>query len=180
MAYLKQNGKFRIFVVDDEEIISSTIAAILRLNGYEAAAFTVPLEALAASHAHVPDLLVADIVMPVLSGVDLAMQLQAFHPGCRVLLFSGEWTAADFPDLAHGGKCGFEMIPKPVHPNELLKKVQEMLSSIPSVPSDGEDQAQTRLAKNMKETIAAVRADIAASTARKQPARRRTPRDRER
>lgn len=179
MGYLKQKRKFRIFVVDDEEIISSTIAAILRLKGFDAASFTAPLEALAASHSQPPDLLVSDIVMPSLSGAQLAFQIQVDHPGCKVLLFSGQWDAADLEIAPYEQGLVYEMIPKPVHPKELLKKVQEMLSSIPSVPSEGEVQARTRLAKNMKETIAAVQADIAVSTARKQSARRRVSRENE-
>jgi DNA-binding NtrC family response regulator len=176
LSYFEQNRKCRIFVVDDEEIISATIAAILRLKGFEATAFTLPLEALAASHLEVPDLLISDIVMPMLSGVELAIQLRAFHPGCKVLLFSGEWAAADFPDSAREDKHDFEIIPKPVHPKELLRKVQEMLITTPA-PGTGEDRARTRLARNMKETIAAVQADIAVSTERKKSAKTRPARD---
>jgi len=173
----EQSGKVRIFVIDDEEVISSTIAAILRLKGFEAVSFTLPLEALAASHLQVPDLLISDIVMPSLSGLDLAVQLQAFHPHCKVLLFSGEWGAADFSETARVEKHGFEMIHKPVHPQKLLRKVQEMLSTVPSVPGNGEDQARTRLAENMKETVAALKADIAVSTARRRSTTRRAERD---
>jgi DNA-binding NtrC family response regulator len=173
----EQSGKACIFVIDDEEVISSTIAAILRLKGFEAASFTLPLEALAASHLQVPNLLISDIVMPSLSGLDLAVQLHAFHPHCKVLLFSGEWGAADFSET-RAKKYGFEMIHKPVHPQKLLRKVQEMLSTVPSVLSgNGEDQARTRLAENMKETVAALKADIAVSTARRRSTARRAERD---
>jgi DNA-binding NtrC family response regulator len=172
----EQSKKVCIFVIDDEEVISSTIAAILRLKGFEAVSFTLPLEALAASHLQVPDLLISDIVMPVLSGLDLAVQLQSFHPRCKVLLFSGQWAAAEFSATARAEKHGFEMIHKPVHPKQLLNKVQEMLSTLPSV-SDGEDRARTRLAENMKETVAALQADIAVSTARKKSTTRQAERD---
>lgn len=176
MAKTMQHKRPRIFVVDDEEIISSTMAAILRLNGFEATAFTLPLETLAASRSQVPDLLISDIAMPLLSGLDLAIRVQADHPECKVLLFSGEWDATDFPDSARQN-CEFELIPKPVHPKELLKKVREMLPTVLAVPGNGEDRARTRLAENMKETIAAVQADIAVSTARKRSTGRRTPSD---
>ena len=177
MGYPKQNRKFRIFVVDDEEIIASTIAAILRLKGFDAAAFTAPLEALAASQSRPPDMLVSDIVMPSLSGTQLAFQIQADHPGCKVLLFSGQWEAADLEIARYDHVLVFEMLPKPVHPKDLIKKVQEMLSSVPSVPGSGEDRARKRLIQNMKETIAAVQADIAVSSARKRTGRRRVPRE---
>ena len=171
MDYVMKDEKFRIFVVDDEEVISSTIAAILRLKGFEAVSFTLPLDALEASHVQVPDLLVSDIVMPLLSGLDLAIQMQAVHPHCKVLLFSGEWDAADLSETARKRSCEFEMIPKPVHPKALLRKVQEMLAIGPALPSSGEDRARKRLAENMKETVAAVQASIATSTARKRSTR---------
>jgi len=177
MDYIKKDEKFRIFVVDDEEIISSTIAAILCLKGFEAVSFTLPLEALQAAHLQVPDLLISDIVMPMLSGLDLAIQVQAFYPQCRVLLFSGEWAAADFSESARAEKHGFEIIHKPVHPKHLLTKVQEMLIATPSVTGASEDRARKRLAENMKETVAALQANIAVSTARKKSATKRAERD---
>jgi DNA-binding NtrC family response regulator len=176
MGYIKEDSKPRIFVVDDEEVISSTIAAILRLKGFEAVAFALPLEALAACRLQAPDLLISDIVMPLLSGLDLAIRLQAFHPHCKVLLFSGEWVAADFYETDRAEKYGFEMIHKPVHPKQLLSKVQQMLSILPSVP-DGEDRARMRLGENMKEAVATLHADIAVSTARKKSMTRRANRD---
>jgi DNA-binding NtrC family response regulator len=90
--------------------------------------------------------------MPLLSGLDLAIQMQAVHPHCKVLLFSGEWDAADLSETARKRSCEFEMIPKPVHPKALLRKVQEMLAIGPALPSNGEDRARKRLAENMKET----------------------------
>ena len=79
-----------VFVVDDEHIIASSLAAILILHGYYATAFTSPRDALAAAQSRTLDLLIADVVMPGLSGVDLAIQVKAQHPECRILLFSGQ------------------------------------------------------------------------------------------
>ena len=176
MDYLKQNEKVRIFVVDDEEIISSTIAAILRLKGFEAIPFTIPLQALAAARLQTPDLLISDMVMPLLSGFELARQMQQLHPTCEVLLFSGEWDTVRSVHNVQGDKNGFEMIPKPVHPKELLKKVQEMLNGRPMLGT-GEDRARALLAKNMQETLATVHADIAVSAAHKRVTTKRTDRN---
>jgi CheY-like chemotaxis protein len=54
----------RIFVVDDEPVIASSLAAILRMNGFSAKFFTCPLEALAAARFESPDLVIADVAMP--------------------------------------------------------------------------------------------------------------------
>jgi CheY-like chemotaxis protein len=50
----------RIFVVDDEPVIASSLAAILRMNGFSARFFTSPLEALAAARSESPDLVISD------------------------------------------------------------------------------------------------------------------------
>src|ERR1022692_3125646 len=63
-------GKPLVFVVDDEPIISSTIAMILECKGFDAKSFTNPIKALAAACLQAPDLLISDVVMPELSGVD--------------------------------------------------------------------------------------------------------------
>ena len=58
----------RVFVVDDERVIASTLAAILTLNRYSATFFDSPLEALVAAWLSPPDLLISDVEMPDTSG----------------------------------------------------------------------------------------------------------------
>jgi DNA-binding NtrC family response regulator len=87
---VSSNSLPRVFVVDGERVIASTLAAILKLHGYSAASFTSSREALAAARASAPDLLISDVVMPGLSGVDLAIQIKAYCPACKFLLFSGQ------------------------------------------------------------------------------------------
>ena len=67
----------------------------------------------------------------------------------------------------------YQIITKPVHPKELLRKVSEMLASAPAVPVTGEDRARLRTVENMKQTIAAVQADIAITIARRRSSRKR-------
>jgi CheY-like chemotaxis protein len=78
-----------IFVVDDEQIIASTTKAVLQLNGYEVRSFVNPLEALEATHTVKPDLVIADVVMPGLSGLDLAIQLEELCPDLQGLAALG-------------------------------------------------------------------------------------------
>lgn len=66
-----------VFVVDDEEVIASSLATILKLHGgLRARSFTKPLEALEAARLEAPDLLISDVMMPELSGIDLAIQVR--------------------------------------------------------------------------------------------------------
>jgi CheY-like chemotaxis protein len=82
------NSAPRVFVVDDEHVIAFTLAAILKQCGYSATSFTSPLDALAAARFIAPDLLISDVVMPDISGIDLAIQIKARYPKCKILLCS--------------------------------------------------------------------------------------------
>jgi CheY-like chemotaxis protein len=110
----------RIFVVDDEPIIASTLAVIFNMNGYSARCFTDPTEALAAAQSDTPDLLISDVAMPGLSGVDLAIQMRAQYPKCKMMLFSGQAATLDLLEKARAQGHDFYLRLKPVHPTELL------------------------------------------------------------
>jgi DNA-binding NtrC family response regulator len=119
------NSKHRIFVVDDEEIIATTLAIILRNSGFDATPFIQPLKALEASRFQSPDLLITDVVMPEINGIELAIQLQQICPKCKVLLFSGQANTRSLLDSARANGNDFEVISKPVHPTDLLKRVRD-------------------------------------------------------
>lgn len=125
---LKEPGRFRIYVVDDEELIASTLAMILQRNGFDAVPFTLPTEALQTALETPPDLLVSDVVMPVLSGIDLAIQVKQQFPRCKVLLFSGQAGTSDLLNAAREEGWDFELLSKPVHPKEFILKVKEVTS----------------------------------------------------
>jgi DNA-binding NtrC family response regulator len=115
----------RIFVVDDEEIIATTLAMILRNSGFDTIPFTCPVRALEASRSESPDLLISDVVMPKINGIELAIQIQLICPNCKVLLFSGQASTQDLLDSALYRRSGFEVIAKPVHPTDLLRKIRD-------------------------------------------------------
>ena len=104
-------------------VISSTLAAIFNMNGYLARCFTDPIEALAAAQSDAPDLLISDVAMPGISGVDLAIQMRARHPMCKILLFSGQAGTLDLLENARAQGHDFHLLLKPVHPSELLAEI---------------------------------------------------------
>src|SRR5215469_8064305 len=79
-----------VYIVDDEPVIARTLATILSQAGFAAKGFVDPLLALAAAESLPPDLLITDVVMPEMTGVDLAIRFSDRYPGCKVLLFSGQ------------------------------------------------------------------------------------------
>jgi CheY-like chemotaxis protein len=90
----------RIFVVNEEAVITSSLAAALKQHGYSANPFTSSTKALVAARSIAPDLLISDVAMPGLSGVDLAIEIRANWPGCKVLLFSGLTAPQDLLEVA--------------------------------------------------------------------------------
>jgi DNA-binding response OmpR family regulator len=115
----------RVFVVDDERVIASTLTTILKINGYDAHCFVSPLEALEAASGLKPDLLISDVVMPELSGIDLAVRFKEECPTCKVLLFSGQAQTADMLEAARDQGHDFQLVSKPIHPKELLARIRD-------------------------------------------------------
>jgi len=128
--------RYRVLVVDDEEIIASTLATILRNSGFEATHFSSPLEALRVAQADAPDLLISDVAMPLLSGVELAIAVRKHCPDCKILLFSGQAFTAHLLEAARKDGHDFELLMKPIHPTDLLKKVQKVTETIPPSAAD--------------------------------------------
>ena len=116
----------RIFVVDDEPVIASSLAAILQLNGFSAKFFTCPLEALAAARSESPDLVISDVAMPGISGVDLAIQMRVQYPNCKILLFSGQTATSDLLESARARGYEFRLLQKPVYPAEFLFEIKQL------------------------------------------------------
>jgi DNA-binding NtrC family response regulator len=112
-----------VYVVDDERVIAQSLAMILTQAGFEATAFEDPFEALAAAEKVTPHLLITDVVMPGMSGVDLAIQFHKLFPECRALLFSGKAATADLLNTARSQGYEFELLSKPVHPTDLLARL---------------------------------------------------------
>jgi DNA-binding NtrC family response regulator len=126
-TYVSSNSVPRVFVVDDEPVIASTLAAILKLHGYSAIPFTSPLEALAAARSRPPDVLISDVMMPGLSGVDLAIQMKAQYPECKILLFSGQAATQDLLKDARNQGHSFQLLEKPVHPSAMLLMIGALM-----------------------------------------------------
>jgi DNA-binding response OmpR family regulator len=114
----------RILVVDDERVIADTLCAILRNQGYDAIAFYDAESALIASSEEDPEFVISDVVMPGMSGVDMAVQIRGRWPGCGILLFSGQAGTVDILEAAHRQGYDFDFLTKPVHPKDLLAKLK--------------------------------------------------------
>jgi DNA-binding response OmpR family regulator len=128
----REQPKPIVLVVDDEVVIADTLSAILTRNGIAAMTAYGGLAALAIAQLIPPDLLLTDVVMPDMSGIDLATAVQQIVPHCQVLLFSGQAATKDLLAKAREGGRDFSIIAKPIHPRELLARISESLQSVPA------------------------------------------------
>lgn len=120
---------YKIMVVDDEARITDTLALVLQHSGYETAVAYEGDSALAQCSEFHPDLLLADVVMPGMDGIELSRRVTNELPNCKVLLFSGNAATAEMLERAQKNGRNLQLLSKPVHPAELLRKIAEMLNS---------------------------------------------------
>lgn len=118
-------------MVDDEPLIALTLVAILQMHGYSASFFTSPLDALAAARMKVPDLLISDVGMPGISGIDLAIRMKAQNPECKILLFSGAPSSIELLDSARAQGHDFDLLLKPVPPPQFLAEIAKRVGVAP-------------------------------------------------
>ncbi len=130
----------RIFVVDDEHVIADTLAAILRASKFDARAFYDGASALAACQVNASDWIISDVVMPGISGIDMAVEIRQLYPDCKILLFSGQAATAGLLDTAQASGHDFEVLAKPVHPTDLLAKLDMMRRE--HVPQNGAETSR--------------------------------------
>ena len=110
-------------MVDDEHLIADTVADILDRHGYQAIAVYGSKEALDEANGFCPDIVLCDIVMPEVNGVETAVALRRICPAVRIILFSGHAASSALLDRARVQGHEFEVLAKPIHPRELLRKL---------------------------------------------------------
>ncbi|MES1186922.1 MAG: ATP-binding protein [Myxococcales bacterium] len=117
----------RLLLVDDDEPVRNVIATILRRAGHDVTVASDAKQALqAASDTTKPfELLISDVVMPGMSGVELSRELLARSPALRVLLLSG-YPGRHAPQ---GDEPAMDYLAKPVTPQVLLGRVDQLLGS---------------------------------------------------
>lgn len=116
--------KPKVLVVDDEQVIADTLAKILDMNGFEASAVYTGTAAVESARSIEPDLIISDVIMPDMNGIEAAISIRNFLPGCKILLFSGQAATADLLETARAQGHEFEIIAKPIHPSDLLAKLK--------------------------------------------------------
>lgn len=112
-------------VVDDETVIADTVSAILSSVGYLVSTEYSAEDALETALISPPDLLLSDVLLPRMNGIDLAIRVSSICPDCKVILFSGHAATSDLMATARADGHHFELLVKPIPPRDLIAHVAQ-------------------------------------------------------
>jgi DNA-binding response OmpR family regulator len=121
---MPDTAKPKILVADDERVIADSLAMILNQSGFEARAVYSGEKAVELAVTFKPEMLISDVIMAGLSGIDAAIRIRAQFPQVKILLFSGQAATADLLEKARAQGHEFEILSKPVHPQDLLVRLR--------------------------------------------------------
>ena len=131
----------RVLIADDRESIRSLFHRLLSADGHDVVLAPDGASALAAVHRHRPDVILLDVAMPLIDGLEVCRKLKA-DPATRltpIVLVSGQ---TELSDRINGIEAGAdEYLSKPVHPHELrarvrsLSRVKQLIDELDSAES---------------------------------------------
>jgi len=113
--------QFRILVVDDEERIINFLRSKLKASGYEALTASNGLEGLEQAQAQEPDLIVLDLLMPKMDGLEMLKELRSFSVVPVIILTAKGADADRIKGLQLGAD---DYLPKPFNPDELVARIE--------------------------------------------------------
>lgn len=118
-----------ILVVEDEQALNEAYQTILRKEGYTVRAAYGGAEALEITTSIEPDLILLDLRMPSMSGIEFLREYRApaNHPTVKILVFSNLDTQKEIDEAYELGAHRY-MLKAWASPNELVKLVKEMLA----------------------------------------------------
>lgn len=121
----------RILVVDDDLALAEMIGIVLRAEGYEPSFCSDGAAALAAFRSSEPDLVLLDLMLPGMDGIDVCTHLRA-ESGVPIIMLTAK---GDTTDVVRGLESGADdYIVKPFNPKELIARIRTRLRPAPTSP----------------------------------------------
>lgn len=114
----------KILVVDDERIIADTLAKSISLYGFHTVVAYSGNEAIGHATSEHFDVLLTDVVMPGMNGIQLSEEICKISPLCKVILVSGNVATEHLLRKAHDCGTDFEIFAKPVHPLVIIERLR--------------------------------------------------------
>lgn len=117
----------KILLVDDEVEFVTTLAERLGLRGFDARIATDGEGALQMFEAEAPHLVVLDLMMPGIGGLEVLKQIKGMNPGMPVILLTGQGSTAEGIE---GMRLGaFDYLMKPINIDELIQVIKKAIGS---------------------------------------------------
>lgn len=122
-----------ILLIDDDPAVQELFVQVLKGAGYTVTLASDGREGMRRMREETPDLIISDIMMPDMDGLEVLMELRAEKPELPVIVISGGMRSSAFSFLPHAKKMGASLtFEKPVDMDVLLKGIQDLLG--PSTP----------------------------------------------
>jgi len=119
----------KILLVDDEEEFVTTLAERLELRGFRAQAVTDGESALHIIESDPPQVIILDVMMPGMGGLEVLKRIKTQHPQIHVILLTGHGSTKEGIEGMQRG--AFDYLMKPINIEELIKKMQDAIKSQP-------------------------------------------------
>jgi DNA-binding NtrC family response regulator len=120
--------KWRVLLVDDEPEFTAALAERLALRGMDARTAASGEEALKLLESGAPHVVVSDVMMPGLGGMELLKRIRKYYSGVQVILLTGMSCAFDTQEAERLG--AFACLMKPLNIKELIEKIHEAVAAI--------------------------------------------------
>ena len=125
---MPNGSKFQILVVDDEPSVRETLGRLLLSVGYEVAMAENGVSAVSQLNRMLPDLIVTDLNMPQMSGIELISHVRSRYPSISIVAMSGDYQG----DAVPAGIIADRFYPKGQHPHNLLTTIASLIATNPA------------------------------------------------
>jgi CheY-like chemotaxis protein len=120
--------KPQILIVDDEPSVRECLGLFLMSAGYEVATAENGASAVSQLKQAIPHLIVTDLNMPQMSGIELISHVRSHHPSIAIVAMSGDYHG----DAVPASIIADRFYPKGEHPHNLLATIASLLASNPA------------------------------------------------
>lgn len=124
----------KILIVDDANFSRRALRAVLEPAGHEIVEASSGLAALEQYALSKPDLVLLDLTMPDLNGLEVLKRLRELDPAARVIVASADIQSGTQAEARELGACAY--LTKPFHPATVLTTVQTQLETPPHATTD--------------------------------------------
>ena len=125
---MPNGSKLQILVVDDEPSIRECLGMLLVAAGYDVAEAENGVSALSQLNTTVPDLIVTDLDMPQMSGLELISHVRSRYPSISIVAMSGDYRG----NAVLAGVMADRFYPKGEHPHNLLTAIASLIATNPA------------------------------------------------